>query len=56
MRMIVSREEAESMEDAHAEGLHDELPRQFCPGCEDRPLISYPTERQIRERQMAASE
>jgi hypothetical protein len=56
MRMIVSREEAQCMEDAHIEGLHDDLPRQFCPLCDDRPLISYPTERQIRERKMAGAE
>lgn len=56
MKGVVTREEAQDMSQAHAEGLHDELPRQFCPDCEDRPLSSYPTEAQIRERMMAAAE
>lgn len=28
--------EVASMLEAHAEGLHDDLPREFCPECDDR--------------------
>jgi hypothetical protein len=28
------KEERQNMIDAHAEGLHDEIPREFCPECE----------------------
>lgn len=48
--MLISREEAEDMADAHAQGLHDELPREGCPECEDRPLRDYPTHAQLSER------
>jgi hypothetical protein len=50
MNKVVTREEALDMEDAHNDGLHDELPRQFCPLCDNRPLSSYPTEQQIRNQ------
>lgn len=43
MRNIVTREQARGMQDAHIEGLHDELPREGCPECEGRELRSYPT-------------
>jgi hypothetical protein len=29
-----SREELRDFEDAHAQGLHDDLPRDWCPECE----------------------
>lgn len=53
MRTIISREEARDMKEAHVEGLHDDLPRQFCPECEGKLLSEYPTERQIKEKQDA---
>ena len=56
MRMTISREEAQDMDVAHALGYHAEFPREGCPSCEERPLTSYLTEQQIRERQMAAAE
>jgi hypothetical protein len=43
--MIVTREEAQDMSQAHAEGWHtppDGVPREGCPDCEDRPLSDYP--------------
>jgi hypothetical protein len=40
--MNITREQARDMVDAHAEGMHAELPREGCPECEDRPLRSYP--------------
>jgi hypothetical protein len=48
----ITREEAQDMADAHAEGWHsppDGLPREGCPECEDRPLRDYPTYAQTRE-------
>jgi hypothetical protein len=45
--MRISREQAQDMSDAHAEGLHDGLAREGCPDCEDRPLTSYPTAAQL---------
>jgi hypothetical protein len=43
---VVYRHEAQDMADAHAEGLHAELPREFCPECEGRDLASYPVQPQ----------
>jgi hypothetical protein len=40
--MKVTREEAQDMAEAHAQGYHHELPREGCPECEDRPLREYP--------------
>jgi hypothetical protein len=43
--VTVTREEAEDMSHAHAEGWHgppDGVPREGCPDCEDRPLRDYP--------------
>ena len=34
--MKVTSEQARDMAAAHAEGLHDELPREGCPECEAR--------------------
>lgn len=31
--LVLTREEREDMADAHAEGLHDDLPREGCPEC-----------------------
>lgn len=45
----ISREQARDFEAAHAEGLHDELPREGCPVCDDRELSSYPTAKQLEE-------
>lgn len=28
-----TREQIQDFADAHAEGLHDEVPREFCPDC-----------------------
>lgn len=47
MKSVVTREEARNMSSAHADGLHDEAPRQFCPDCEDRPLSSYPSDENV---------
>jgi hypothetical protein len=33
------------MADAHAEGLHADLPREGCPECEGRTLAEYPPAR-----------
>jgi hypothetical protein len=41
-RREVTREQARDMAEAHAEGLHADAPREFCPECEGRPLSSYP--------------
>jgi hypothetical protein len=30
----VAAERRREMEEAHIEGLHDEIPREFCPTCE----------------------
>lgn len=57
--ITISREEAASMADAHAEGWHtppDGLPREGCPECEGRTLREYRTERELRERRAAAAE
>jgi hypothetical protein len=40
--MRITREQAQDMAEAHAQGLHAELPREGCPECEDRPLRDYP--------------
>lgn len=45
----VSREEARDMADAHAEGLHADLPRDFCPECEGRDLSTYPLVRDLEK-------
>lgn len=42
MRTVVYRHEAREMSDAHAEGLHFESPRDYCPDCMNRELSSYP--------------
>jgi hypothetical protein len=34
MKQTVGKEERKEMERAHAEGLHEGFPREFCPGCE----------------------
>jgi len=46
----ITREQASDMEDAHAQGSHDELPREGCPACEGRELRSYPTAAQVAAR------
>jgi len=51
MRMIITREEAQDMADAHDEGWHrppNGLPREGCPECERRDLSSYPREKDIK--------
>jgi hypothetical protein len=50
MRNYVTREEAMDMEDAHAQGLHEETPRDFCPTCTRRELSSYPTAAEVNRR------
>ncbi len=30
---IPTKQERQNFSDAHAEGLHDEAPREFCPEC-----------------------
>jgi len=40
--MTITRAQAEDMSDAHSHGLHDELPREGCPDCDGRELVSYP--------------
>jgi hypothetical protein len=45
---MISREEATDMVAAHAEGLHADTPREFCPDCEGRELSSYPTHDEIQ--------
>jgi hypothetical protein len=40
--MPVTREQAEDLSIAHAEGYHADFPREFCPDCDDRPLSAYP--------------
>lgn len=47
MRMTITREEAYDMEDAHSQGLHEELPRDGCPTCQRRELSSYPTAAEV---------
>jgi hypothetical protein len=32
----VRYEQARDMEEAHAQGYHDEIPREGCPECEDK--------------------
>lgn len=34
MKMGTTRDEARDYEDAHAQGLHDDVPREGCPECE----------------------
>lgn len=42
MKILITREEAEDMSVAHAEGYHADIPREGCPDCEDRMLVTYP--------------
>jgi hypothetical protein len=51
MRNIITREEAEDMVDAHAEGLHSppEIPREGCPECEGRDLRDYPRAKDVEK-------
>ena len=42
MRGTITREEARDMAEAHAQGLHADLPREGCPECEGRELRDYP--------------
>lgn len=44
--MEITREQARDMAEAHAEGLHDDLPREGCPECEGRDLRDYPSEKE----------
>jgi hypothetical protein len=56
--MLVSREQAADMADAHSEGLHtppDGVPREGCPECEDRPLRDYPTHDELVRRRSSGS-
>jgi hypothetical protein len=48
MKNTITREEAEDMAEAHAQGFHD-LKREGCPECEDRPLSEYPSYASIRQ-------
>lgn len=50
----ITREQAQDMSHAHAEGYHAELPREGCPECEGRPLSSYPRAHPLHERQLQA--
>jgi hypothetical protein len=50
MRMVITREEAYDMEDAHSQGLHDELPREGCPTCSRRETSSYPTAAEVASK------
>lgn len=47
-RRQVTREQARDMADAHAQGLHAESPREFCPECEGRELREYPLAKDAR--------
>ena len=50
--MGISREEAQNMAQAHAEGWHappDGTPREGCPECEDRPLRDYRPAAELEE-------
>lgn len=38
----VTRQQAKDMAQAHAEGLHADAPREFCPECEGRDIATYP--------------
>jgi hypothetical protein len=49
--MVITREEAYDMEDAHSQGLHDELPREGCPTCSRREPSSYPTAAEVASKQ-----
>jgi hypothetical protein len=56
--MLVSREQAADMADAHSEGLHtppEGVPREGCPECEDRPLRDYPTHDELVRRRSSGS-
>jgi hypothetical protein len=44
--------QARDMAEAHAEGMHADLPREGCPECEDRPLKSYPREKDIARAEL----
>lgn len=48
--MQISREQAQDMADAH--GSHDEIPRDGCPICDDRPLSSYPHGFELEARKL----
>lgn len=48
--IVVSREEALNMVDAHIDGCHDDLPREGCPECEGKELRDYPTADEIERR------
>jgi hypothetical protein len=38
----ITREQARDFEEAHGQGLHEDLPREGCPVCDGRELSSYP--------------
>lgn len=40
--MNITRDQARDFADAHAEGLHDEIPREGCPECDGKDLSRYP--------------
>jgi hypothetical protein len=42
MNITIYRDEAAQMDEAHAEGWHEEAPREGCPSCSRRDLSSYP--------------
>lgn len=48
----ITREQAEDMSHAHAEGWHAELAREGCPDCEDRPLRDYPVAKDLSTHNM----
>jgi hypothetical protein len=52
--MKITREQAEDMSQAHAEGYHDELPREGCPDCEDRDLREYSWSKHEEEAKLSA--
>lgn len=49
---MITREEAQDMSDAHAEGWHsppDGVKREGCPDCERKELSSYPTAQESQD-------
>jgi ribbon-helix-helix CopG family protein len=48
--MRISRELAADMAIAHGAGNHDNVRREGCPECEDRPLRDYPSAAELAER------
>ena len=40
--MNITRDQARDFAEAHAEGLHEGIPREGCPECDGRDLKSYP--------------